>query len=88
MMAGKPMLVSSSAPLKRIIDKANAGLVFKADDAKDLSEKILQLADNKSLCAQLGENGIRATTAGGMNWETDQQNLIALYNRVALLLQQ
>lgn len=83
MMAGKPLLVSSSAPLKRIIEKTNAGLVFKAGDASDLSEKILQLLENKSLCNQLGEHGRKATTAGGMNWETDKSFLLELYERIA-----
>lgn len=82
MMAGKPMLVSSSAPLKRIIEKTIAGLVFTAGDAKDLSEKITQLAHDKTLCQQLGQNGVRATTEGGMNWETDQQSLLQLYQQL------
>ncbi|MCK6617532.1 MAG: glycosyltransferase family 4 protein [Cyclobacteriaceae bacterium] len=82
MMAGKPMLVSSSAPLKRIIEKTKAGLVFTAGDAKDLSEKITQLAHDKTLCQQLGQNGVRATTEGGMNWETDRQFLLQLYQQL------
>ncbi|MFN3840665.1 MAG: glycosyltransferase family 4 protein [Cyclobacteriaceae bacterium] len=83
MMAGKPLLVSSSAPLKRIIEKARAGLVFEAGNAKDLSEKIIELMNAPALCRQLGEQGINATTTGGMNWETDQKYLLALYQVIA-----
>lgn len=82
MMAGKPLLVSSSAPLKRIIESTNAGLVFRAGDARNLSEKILLLLENKSLRNQLGENGYKATTAGGMNWETEKKFLLELYERL------
>ncbi len=88
MMAGKPMLVSSSAPLKRIIEKTQAGLVFKAGDAKDLSEKIIELMSAPRLCRQLGEQGIHATTGGGMNWETDQKQLLALYQALASTIKQ
>ncbi|QOI98460.1 MAG: glycosyltransferase family 4 protein [Flammeovirgaceae bacterium] len=82
MMAGKPMLVSSSAPLKRIIENTKAGLVFTAGDANDLSEKILQLIHDNALCRQLGQNGVQATASGGMNWETDQQSLLHLYQQL------
>lgn len=82
MMAGKPMLVSSSAPLKRIINETHAGLVFDAGNAEDLSEKIKVLYHDKGLCKQLGENGIRATVNGRQNWETDQLILLDLYKNL------
>ncbi|MBL7844825.1 MAG: glycosyltransferase family 4 protein [Cyclobacteriaceae bacterium] len=82
MMAGKPMLVSSSAPLKRIIDETHAGLVFDAGNAADLSEKIKVLYHDKALCKQLGENGIQATVNGRQNWETDQLILLDLYKNL------
>ncbi len=80
MMAGKPMLVSSSAPLKRIVEKANSGLVFDAGNSVDLSEKIKFLYQHKELCSQFGKNGLAATTEGDMNWRVDGQALIDLYN--------
>ena len=82
MMVGKPMLVSSSAPLKRTIDKAQAGLVFQAGNPDDLAQKIKTLYSNKTLCVQLGENGVKATTEGNLNWETDQLVLLDLYNNL------
>lgn len=82
MMAGKPMLVSSSAPLKRIIDTTQAGLVFHAGDSKDIADKILTLYNNKQLCSQLGRNGIKATQENGMNWENDQLTLVDLYKNL------
>jgi glycosyltransferase involved in cell wall biosynthesis len=80
MMVGKPVMVSSSAPLNRIITKTKAGLIFKAGDAKDLADKILTLYKDAGLQKLLGDNGLNATLKGDMNWEHDQQNLINLYN--------
>jgi glycosyltransferase involved in cell wall biosynthesis len=82
MMTGKPMLVSSSAPLKRIITRAQAGLIFEAGDADSLAASIKKLYTHPEICRQLGENGIAATTAGRMNWETDQRVLVELYNNL------
>lgn len=79
MMVGKPVLVSSSTPLKRIVSQTNAGLVFEAGDSKSCSEKILQLYNDRKLCEQLGKNGIKVTLQGNMNWEHTKQNLINLY---------
>ena len=82
MMTGKPMLVSSSAPLKRLIIQAQAGLVFEAGDADSLAASIMELNTHPETCRQLGNNGITATTAGRMNWETDQHVLVELYNNL------
>jgi glycosyltransferase involved in cell wall biosynthesis len=80
MMVGKPVMVSSSAPLKRIVTKTKGGLIFQAGNATDLAEKILELYKNENLQKTLGTNGLNATVNGEMNWEHDQQNLINLYN--------
>lgn len=84
MMVGKPLLVSSCAPLKRIVSHANCGIIFEADHAKDLAEKILELYKNKSLQKLLGENGMKATAHGNMNWEHEQKSLVALYRALEL----
>ena len=80
MMAAKPLLVSSSAPLKRLIDQHEAGLVFSAGDSKDFADKILELYQNKDLRNQLGENGRKVSMDGQLNWETTQKTLVQLYN--------
>ena len=80
MMAAKPLLVSSSAPLKRLIDQHRAGLVFAAGDPKDFSDKVLELYQNKDIKNQLGENGRKASMDGQLNWETTQKTLVQLYN--------
>ncbi len=82
MMAGKPLLVSSSAPLKRLVEACESGLVFEAGNPKDFAEKVNQLYRNKNLRNQLGNNGIKATIDGDLNWETTQHVLIDLYNTI------
>ena len=82
MMVGKPVIVSSSAPLKRITQAAKAGIVFEAGNAEDLAEKILRLYEDRSLGSELGANGIQATVNGDLNWEQEQKKLITLYNQV------
>ncbi|HRW98053.1 MAG TPA: glycosyltransferase family 4 protein [Cyclobacteriaceae bacterium] len=80
MMAGRPLLVSTCAPLKRIIEEYKSGLVFKADDATDFAAKVETLYSDKQLCEKLGANGTTATINGKLNWETTQLDLINLYN--------
>jgi glycosyltransferase involved in cell wall biosynthesis len=83
MMVGKPMLVSSSAPLQRIINTTLAGLIFEAGNAKNMANRILELYRNPELCRQLGSNGSQHTVKGNLNWETDQQVLIQLYQSLS-----
>ncbi|MBX2917303.1 MAG: glycosyltransferase family 4 protein [Cyclobacteriaceae bacterium] len=81
MMTGKPMLVSSSAPLKRVVESCNSGLVFTAGDEVDFAKKVDQLYFNKELCLTLGANGKKATLEDNLNWEHEQQTLLYLYNK-------
>lgn len=80
MMAGKPLLVSSSAPLKRLVERYQSGLVFSAGDPLDFAEKVLTLYKDSSLCEKLGNSGKRVTLHENVNWDHDQEALINLYN--------
>ncbi len=82
MMAGKPLLVSSSAPLKRLVEKHHAGVVFTAGDFADFAEKARWLYHHPEVCADLGANGIRATLQENINWEHDRNSLIELYKNL------
>jgi len=82
MMSGKPLLVSSSIPLKRLITKYESGLVFEAGNPMDFAEKVKALYSNQELSNQLGMNGRKATLEGNLNWETTQQELIKLYKSI------
>jgi glycosyltransferase involved in cell wall biosynthesis len=82
MMAGRPLLVSSSAPLKRFVEMCKSGLVFKAGDDRDFAEKVKVLYGDSALSDQLGQNGIKATVNGDLNWESTQDALVNLYKTV------
>ena len=82
MMAGKPLLVSSSTPLKRLVNTYHSGLVFNAGDPIDFAEKVKDLYESKGLRDILGSNGIKATLDGNLNWENTQQELIRLYQTI------
>lgn len=83
MMAGRPLLVSSSAPLKRYVELCRSGVVFRAGDERDLAEKVRMLYKDNALSRQLGDNGRRATIEGDLNWETTQLALTGMYKSIA-----
>ena len=82
MMAGRPLLVSSSAPLKRFVEQCKSGLVFKAGDDRDFAEKVRVLYKDSTLANQLGQNGMKATINGVLNWESTQHALVNLYKSI------
>lgn len=79
MMTGKPVVVSSSDPLKRIVSLINSGVIFEAGNPADLADKIRNIYKNEALLQLLGENGLKATMEGDWNWEHEQKKLINLY---------
>jgi glycosyltransferase involved in cell wall biosynthesis len=82
MMVGKPVLVSSSDPLKRVVNETTSGLVFQANDPKDFADKIITLYEDRELAKKLGENGRKITLEGDLNWDFDQANLIKFYKQI------
>jgi glycosyltransferase involved in cell wall biosynthesis len=82
MMSGRPLLVSSSAPLKRVVEGTSSGLIFEAGNPSDFAAKILLLIADKNLADRLGRNGKKATTEGHLNWDDEQLNLINFYKLV------
>ncbi|MDH4089028.1 MAG: glycosyltransferase family 4 protein [Cyclobacteriaceae bacterium] len=82
MMSGRPLLVSSSHPLKRVVNATSSGLVFNANNPQDFAAKILLLYQDKDLCNTLGNNGKRATANGTLNWDAEQIILVDFYKRI------
>jgi glycosyltransferase involved in cell wall biosynthesis len=83
MIARRPVLVSSSAPLARTVRQAQAGLVFAAGDGGDCAEKILALADDTNGCIKFADNGYRYVMDQGHNWEEESApRLIESYDRL------
>jgi len=83
MIAKRPVLVSSSAPLARTVQQANAGMIFSAGDPQDCAQKILAMADNPGACSQYAENGYRYVVEQGHNWEEESApQLIEAYDHL------
>ncbi len=79
MMTGKPLIVSSSTPLKRIVNETKSGLVFEAGNAPNLSSKIVELHESKEKCDKFGANGFESSLKGNYNWAFTSRRLIDFY---------
>ena len=77
MILQKPVVVSNTGPMMRIVNDAECGLVFKERDPQSLAETIIQLADD-NLRQQLGENAKRAVE-DRYNWKETVKALLNLY---------
>ena len=81
MSLAKPLLVSDATAQKRLIEKANSGLVHKEKDVADFSAKILTLYKSSELRTDLGKNGERFIK-NEFCWEQTSKKLIDLYNNL------
>lgn len=81
-MAGaKPLLVSDCPPQVRVVNQANCGLVFQAENAKDMAEKLLQLYTKKENAINLGVNG-KSALDEQFDWSITSKGLIDLYSNM------
>ena len=53
----KPILISVDGEARSVVESANSGIYVNPEDPNDLKEKILYLANNSELAAELGRNG-------------------------------
>ena len=81
-MAGaKPLLVSDCPPQVRVVNQANCGFIFQAENAKDMAEKLLQLYAEKENATNLGVNGKFALDRQ-FDWSITSKGLIELYSNM------
>lgn len=80
MIAGRPVIVSSCRPLKRIVEETQCGMVFEADNPKSLSNVIWKAYNNPELLEVLGKNGRKAVLEGKYNWDEEGKKLVQLYD--------
>ena len=74
-----PILASDCNAQVNVLEKYNCGIVYKAEDIDEMSDKILWLYNNKSERGKLGENGYNAISKE-LNWEKTSRQLVELYN--------
>ncbi len=82
MMSKSLLLVSSCKPLKRIVEKYDAGIVFEAGNTKDFSDRVIEAYNNYELLKYKTENAFKAVLEQGENWDTESLKLIELYNQL------
>lgn len=80
MNSGYPLMVSSSAPLRRIVSKYEAGVIFEADNPVDFAEKVIWADHNHNELHDFVNNAKDAVRNKGLNWETDGKKLVEFYN--------
>ena len=83
MMSKSLLLVSSCKPLKRMVEKYNAGFVFQADDVEDFSSKVITIFKKYDSLTIKKENAFKADTEKGENWENESLKLIYLYDTLS-----
>ena len=81
MSFGKPLLVSDATAQRKIIEKANSGLVHKERDIDDFTGKVLDLYKNEALRNKLGENG-KHFAREEFCWEQTSKKLVYLYENL------
>ncbi len=78
MAMGKPVIVSSAAPLERIVRETGAGLAYPSGDVQLLAQAVIKIYGDNGLATALGEAGKRAVKER-YNWQREGEKLIALY---------
>ena len=81
MICRKPVLVSDCKPLRRVVEESNCGGIFKASDAANCAEVLLEMYNNKHLLAELGDNG-RSAALGKFAWKNDAKVMIEAFHRI------
>jgi len=82
MLSNSMLLVSSCKPLKRIVEKYDAGLVFEAGNPQDFSDKVIEVFTNFDEIAYKKENAFTAVMEKGENWDSESLKLIQLYDKL------
>jgi glycosyltransferase involved in cell wall biosynthesis len=82
LLSRKPILVSSCAPLQRIIEDEDIGTVFKADSSVSFSDKVYHIYHNYKKAEFKASKGFQLAYDGELNWESTSKELIKLYQNI------
>jgi glycosyltransferase involved in cell wall biosynthesis len=80
MMLSKPVIVSSTKPMMRVVEDARCGLVFQERNPRSLAKIIIEMR-NESLRKEFGQNGASAVR-DRYNWRITVQALVELYKNI------
>ncbi|WP_306640627.1 glycosyltransferase [Sanyastnella coralliicola] len=82
MQSSSSLLVSSSAPLKRIVETNQCGFIFEAENPKNCAEVIEEIFKNPQKVNDFIENGSKVTRNGNLNWESEGKRLVEFYKNL------
>ncbi|PHR74029.1 MAG: hypothetical protein COA67_01300 [Lutibacter sp.] len=82
MLSKSVLLVSSCRPLKRIVEKFEAGYVFEADNVIDFAKKVLVIFNSNIELKNKINNAYDAVLLKNENWDTESLKLLSLYNNL------
>ncbi len=82
MQVKRPLVVSSSTPIRRVVEETASGVVFEAGNPRDVARVLRNLYENRDLRDRLAQNGYLATQEGAYNWEHTEQTLLNLYRHL------
>jgi glycosyltransferase involved in cell wall biosynthesis len=78
MVCGRPIICTRDTYAGQLVEKLSCGLLV--DYTKEsITEAIITLRDNPTLCEQLGKNAFTAAQSQ-YNWEKEKEKLITIYN--------
>lgn len=80
MSMGKPVIVSNCPAQENVIRRAEAGLVFEAENVQQLADQIFALYQKPEERNRLGEHG-KAFVRTEFSWEKTSVELIELYEK-------
>ncbi len=81
MAAKKPVIVSNTIPMQKIVDSTQCGVVFDYQQPDSFNEALVSLIENKKLRIKLGQNGFH-NVQETYNWKHEKQKLIHLYDQI------
>ena len=81
MSYGKPVVVSNAIAQEEVVVRSKSGLVHEEKNAKNFSDRVLELYNNSDKAKEYGENGKRFIQEE-FTWEITSQALIQLYEEI------
>jgi glycosyltransferase involved in cell wall biosynthesis len=80
MACGKPIICNKGTNAAELTERLNCGLVVDFN-LKSISDAVIKLRDDRSLCEKLGKNGLKAAI-NEYNWNVQKQKLIDVYKNL------
>ena len=80
MYAGIPILSSDCAPLKRIIEETNSGLIYSEKSYEDIAEKMSHFINDRNFKTQ--KSNSKQWVENKYNWLITEKELITCYNQL------